>query len=171
MFGDVGHAIILIAFGLYLVVTEEKTAAKKNHNEIFNIFFTGRYVILLMGLFSLYTGLIYNDVFSKSVNIFGSSWHAPTNTSMLTDNSEINLDPDQQYSEAPYVFGVDPVWGVILHPFCSPSIQIYDSGLHQSYCVPKLLQNEDLHCTGGTSHDFGSLHQCCQLHVNFSPEF
>jgi V-type H+-transporting ATPase subunit a len=111
MFGDVGHAIILIAFGLYLVVTEEKTAAKKNHNEIFNIFFAGRYVILLMGLFSLYTGLIYNDVFSKSVNIFGSSWHAPTNTSMLTDNSEINLDPDQQYSDAPYVFGVDPVWG------------------------------------------------------------
>ncbi|KRX98862.1 putative V-type proton ATPase subunit a [Trichinella pseudospiralis] len=60
MFGDFGHGLIMFLFALFLIV--------------FNIFFGGRYIIFLMGLFSIYTGIVYNEVYAKSVNIFGSSW-------------------------------------------------------------------------------------------------
>lgn len=112
MFGDLGHALIMLSFGLWMVLSEKKIGAQKNKSEIFSIFFGGRYIILLMGIFSMYTGFLYNDIFSKSMNIFGSSFHNFENLTHETDEL-IQIDPDYQYVGYPYFLGIDPVWQVM----------------------------------------------------------
>ncbi|GLV41213.1 Vacuolar H[+] ATPase 100kD subunit 2 [Carabus blaptoides fortunei] len=111
MFGDAGHGVIMLAFGAYMCIYEKKLIAKKITSEIWTIFFGGRYIILLMGLFSIYTGFIYNDVFSKSMNIFGSSWTAKiTNDTFANGAHDLTLLPDHDFDGNAYFFGMDPVW-------------------------------------------------------------
>lgn len=111
MFGDLGHGFILTLFAAWMVICEKKLMKKKSTNEIWNIFFGGRYIILLMGLFSMYTGLVYNDIFSKSINLFGSSWRQNYNRSTILNNTMLTLNPStDDYSKKPYPFGIDPVW-------------------------------------------------------------
>lgn len=109
MFGDMGHGLILLLAALYMVLYEQKLS--QNKGEIFNLFFSGRYIMLLMGMFSLYTGFIYNDVFSKPINIFGSAWRVNYNTSTVWNNSILTLDP--LYSvDGVYPYGMDPIWAL-----------------------------------------------------------
>ncbi|EZA62635.1 V-type proton ATPase 116 kDa subunit a isoform X2 [Ooceraea biroi] len=111
MFGDSGHGLIMFLFGGWMVLKEKPLAAKKSDNEIWNIFFGGRYIVFLMGLFSMYTGLIYNDVFSKSLNIFGTNWVVNYNQSTVMNNKELQLNPNStDYVDYPYPFGMDPIW-------------------------------------------------------------
>ena len=118
MFGDAGHGVIMLTAALWMIIQEKSLEPKRNISEIFNIFFGGRYIVFLMSVFSIYTGLIYNDIFSKSVNLFGSHWHvanltftASNSTPLILENSMM-LDPKsvEQYSGTAYPFGVDPVW-------------------------------------------------------------
>ncbi|KAK9737309.1 V-type ATPase 116kDa subunit [Popillia japonica] len=110
MFGDAGHGVILFLFGLYMVADEKKYMAKKTSSEIWNIFFAGRYIVLLMGIFSIYTGFVYNDVFSKTMNIFGSSWNANSTYTDVDAHQEVQLNPSFDYAGTPYFIGVDPAW-------------------------------------------------------------
>lgn len=83
-----------------------------------SIFFGGRYIILLMGLFSMYTGIVYNDVFSKSLNIFGSSWSTNYDLKYVLkdENKDFTLDPaTDDYTKYPYPLGIDPAWQVIIN--------------------------------------------------------
>jgi V-type H+-transporting ATPase subunit a len=118
MFGDLGHGLLVLAAAAFMVRKEATLKKTTKGNEIMEIFFGGRYIILLMGLFSLYCGLIYNDIFSKSMNIFGSSWRVnlPNNftyekiTSLYLNPDPLTLNKEpQMYSGSPYVFGLDPV--------------------------------------------------------------
>jgi len=112
MFGDLGHGLIMASFAAWMVLREKPLAAKKSDSEIWNIFFGGRYVILLMGLYSMYTGFVYNDVFSKSLNIFGSYWSVNYNVSTVMTNKDLQLDPKYDFYQYPYPVGVDPIWQV-----------------------------------------------------------
>ena len=67
MFGDIGHGGVLLAFALWLVLSEKSKATLP---DIYAI----RYLLLLMGIFSFYSGWIYNEFFSIPINVFGSCY-------------------------------------------------------------------------------------------------
>lgn len=111
MFGDLGHGLIMMLFGAWMVTNEKTLGMKKSGSEIWNIFFAGRYIVLMMGCFSMYTGVVYNDVFSKSMNIFGSTWRQNYNASTISSNIALQLDPkgDDLIVDI-YPIGLDPIW-------------------------------------------------------------
>jgi len=96
MFGDAGHGAIMLAFGLYMCIKEKMLEARKIDNEIWNYFFNGRYLITIMAIFSIYTGFIYNDVFSKSLNVVGSSWQTQLHDEEILGTKNAMLDPNTQ---------------------------------------------------------------------------
>ena len=53
-----------------------------------------------MGVFSMYTGLMYNDIFSKSLHIWHSGWSFPESNSSVVAESTGHV----------YPFGLDPAW-------------------------------------------------------------
>lgn len=101
MFGDIGHGLIIFFAALYMIIQEKKWA-RQELNEIVGQFFYGRYIILLMGMFSVYTGLMYNDIFSKSLHIWHSGWDFPEPASNGVSYAVSNGHM--------YPFGVDPAW-------------------------------------------------------------
>uniref|UniRef100_A0A8C7V4T9 V-type proton ATPase subunit a n=1 Tax=Oncorhynchus mykiss TaxID=8022 RepID=A0A8C7V4T9_ONCMY len=132
MFGDLGHGMVMACFALWMVLTEKSHKRKRSDNEIWTMFFEGRYIILMMGLFSVYTGLIYNDCFSKSLNIFGSGWSVRAIscttlcTTPFTEQRKLNetlqtntlliLDPNVSgVFVGPYPFGIDPIWNMAVN--------------------------------------------------------
>uniref|UniRef100_A0A3B3Q6R0 V-type proton ATPase subunit a n=2 Tax=Paramormyrops kingsleyae TaxID=1676925 RepID=A0A3B3Q6R0_9TELE len=122
MFGDLGHGLLMTLGALYLVLRETRILSQKIDNEMFNMIFSGRYIILLMGIFSIYTGTIYNDCFSKTLNTFGSAWSVRpmfgengTNWTFhtLQGNKLLQLDPAVPgVFTGPYPIGIDPIWNL-----------------------------------------------------------
>ncbi|KAM4845491.1 V-type proton ATPase 116 kDa subunit a 3 isoform 1-T1 [Thomomys bottae] len=120
MFGDIGHGLLMFLFALAMVLAEDRPAVKASQNEIWQTFFGGRYLLLLMGLFSVYTGFVYNECFSRATSIFPSGWSvaAMVNQSgwsdqFLSQNPLLTLDPNiSGVFLGPYPFGIDPIWSL-----------------------------------------------------------
>ncbi|KAG4955660.1 hypothetical protein JHK82_041374 [Glycine max] len=104
MFGDWGHGICLLLGALVLIARQNKLSTQKL-GSFMEMLFGGRYVLLLMALFSIYCGLIYNEFFSVPFHIFGASAYKCRDSS-CRDAHTIGLIKYQD----PYPFGVDPSW-------------------------------------------------------------
>lgn len=98
MYGDFVHGL-LMAITAALMVLNEKRLARGKLDEILSMIFEGRYVILLMGLFSVYVGVIYNDFASRALFLFPSAWTFGSNG--------VATRPNPNYV---YPIGIDPSW-------------------------------------------------------------
>uniref|UniRef100_A0AAQ4R0S5 V-type proton ATPase subunit a n=1 Tax=Gasterosteus aculeatus aculeatus TaxID=481459 RepID=A0AAQ4R0S5_GASAC len=171
MFGDLGHGAVMSLFALWMVLTEKTQKRKRSDNEIWVTFFNGRYIILMMGLFSIYTGLIYNDCFSKSLNIFGSGWSVKamftnqqwTNKTLQT-NALLTLDPNVSgVFTGPYPFGIDPIWNMAVNRLSflnsyKMKMSVIIGVIHMSFGVVLSVFNH-LH-----------FRQKCNVYLQFLPE-
>ncbi|KAG6783729.1 hypothetical protein POTOM_009400 [Populus tomentosa] len=104
MFGDWGHGICLLVATLYFIFREKKLSSQKL-GDIMEMAFGGRYVIMMMAIFSIYTGLIYNEFFSVPFELFGLSAYGCRDQS-CGDASTAGLVKVR----ATYPFGLDPKW-------------------------------------------------------------
>lgn len=102
MFGDWGHGICLLMGALVLIAREKKLGSQKL-DSFMEMAFGGRYVILLMAIFSIYCGLIYNEFFSVPFHIFGPSAYKCRDSGCSDTAGLIKY-------RNPYPFGVDPSW-------------------------------------------------------------
>ncbi|KAJ9607331.1 H(+)-transporting V0 sector ATPase subunit a [Cladophialophora chaetospira] len=101
MFGDFGHGC-LMACAATAMIYWEKPLQRSKQDELFAMAFYGRYIMLMMGVFSIYTGLIYNDVFSKAFTPFASAWEYPEEG---RPESTAHLKGSYRYP-----FGLDWAW-------------------------------------------------------------
>ena len=88
-----------------MIYYEDKILAKQKAGtlgEIPAMAFGGRYVLVLMGAFAVYCGIIYNDCLSIPLNVYGSAWE--------TDPSDPNGLRLYNPTGWTYPCGVDPAW-------------------------------------------------------------
>lgn len=85
MFGDFGHGALLFLTGLYLMYSSRESLRSFSS------------MLILMGFFSTYCGLIYNEFFSVPMPLMGSCY---------------DIEKRIRTNGCTYSFGVDWMWGI-----------------------------------------------------------
>lgn len=92
MFGDLGHGSILFIFALYICTLKKNVANPGPLDGLIKV----RFLLLFMGFFAMFAGLIYNDFMSLPLNFFGSCY-----------TSDLKRLPNCTYK-----VGMDPAWSI-----------------------------------------------------------
>jgi V-type H+-transporting ATPase subunit a len=123
MYGDIGHGFIITLVAAFFIL-REKQLMESGLNEIIAMVFGGRYILILMGIFAIYTGFLYNDFFGMMISPFGENtfWTFPVSKEAWASDcsDEYNywfanktagvLQACKVNDGSPYIFGIDPNW-------------------------------------------------------------
>jgi len=104
MFGDVGHGLALLFFAIYMC-----KSADKFDKGLLREVFAFRYMLVLMGFFATYCGLIYNDFISIKVLALSSCYHTDK---LETINGASVYDIYERKPDCTYQLGFDWIWGM-----------------------------------------------------------
>jgi len=86
MFGDIGHGGCLLLLGIFLCLFGSKVPS-------ISFMMPFRYILLLMGCFATFAGLVYNDMMAIPLQLFDSCY--------------VDGEPKQ---DCVYPFGIDYMW-------------------------------------------------------------
>lgn len=110
MFGDVGHGFLLFFVGAILCLIHPKFRNNLDMEGIMSM----RYLLVMMGFFAMFCGLIYNEFFAIPMSIFGVSDYEEEvkviDTSGRYGFKRNVPDVPDAMPEYVYPFGFDPVW-------------------------------------------------------------
>jgi len=94
--------VLLAAMGFFLIKKEAEWGdGSKLSNDMLQMMYGGRYIILLNGIFGAYVGIMYNEAFAYPMALFGPTKWGEENPSFETWYNN---------GGTPYIFGVDPIW-------------------------------------------------------------
>ena len=96
MFGDIGHGFLIILLSIYIEINRKQIYES---NSILKELLQYRYIVMLMGFFSFFCGLIYNDFMSVPLSIFKSCYFNGKDGKIAIKKEECT-----------YPLGVDPKW-------------------------------------------------------------
>ena len=99
MFGDACHGLIFFLFGLYLLIRGRDFKARGG---AYKVLASLRYLIAMMGFFSLYNGIIYND--------FASLPLISTESCYTIQNEHEKHESFERSKDCVYPVGIDWVW-------------------------------------------------------------
>ncbi|KAI5190407.1 V-type H+-transporting ATPase subunit a [Nematocida minor] len=88
MFGDIGHGLILIAVGMYFIRKEKVLTIP----EFLEIIFDARYLLVFMGVWSVYFGFLYADFMGCSFGHYLSAYDS------------------YGHKQGNCLFGIDHIW-------------------------------------------------------------